>query len=145
MVVSMNLTTQNAKVITFYYETQITAIAANGNTVSISMAMLPNCENEEIANAFTSTFGIPIDRYLIYVYEYGSYQPLLSVLDLLSPVSLEVPEELLGTAQYSTINGYMKTIASANGRTYTPIESAGIYELDAVGFLGYNNAIPDRI
>lgn len=145
MVFSANFTQKTIKVISFYFETQITAVAKTGETVSIPMSLLPNCETGEIVKAFENTFGIPIDRYLIYTYTYGSYKPIIDVYDRIFPVTIDIPEEILGTAQYTTINGNMKAIAKASKRDYTPIDKAGLHDLDSVGVLAYFSSIPDRI
>ncbi|MBN1776767.1 MAG: hypothetical protein JW811_01470 [Clostridiales bacterium] len=145
MILSLNLKTLDARLINFYFQTQIFAVAKNGEEISVPMSLLPNCEVSEIVKAYENTFGIPIDRYLIYVYQYGSYSPIVDVFDMMFPITLDIPEEILGTAQYTTINGNMKSIANTLKRQYSPIEQAGPHELDAVGYLAYYCAIPDYV
>lgn len=145
LVFSADFTEKTIKVINFYYTTQVNAVAKNGEAVSIPMSLLPVCDDTEIVKAFENTFGIPIERYLIYVYKSNSYEPFLDVFDQVDPITVDIPEEVLGTAQHSTVNGNMKAIAGASKREYTPIQSAGLQELNGVGILSYYTAIPARI
>ncbi|MFH1879295.1 MAG: hypothetical protein ABIK64_00715 [Bacillota bacterium] len=145
MIVSLDLQNRSVKVINFYFQTQIFATAETGEALSVPMSLLPHCEIPEIVKAYENTYGIPIDRYLIYLYEYGSYEPIADVYDLLFPITLDIPEEFLGSAKYTTINGNMKALSKSMKREYTPIEEAGPHALGSVGFLAYYGAIPDRV
>lgn len=145
LVLSFNLTRQSVKVIYFYYETQIFGTAPSGETVSIPMSLLPNLDTGEVVKAFETTYGIPINRYLIYTYDYGKCTRTLEAFDLLAPLTIDVPGEILGTAQHTTINGNMKALAGANKRDYTAVETAGPQQLDAVGYLAYIFAIPESV
>jgi hypothetical protein len=145
MIISLNLTDHSVKVINFYFRTQIFAVTREAGELSIPMSLLPQCDLPEIVKAYENTYGIKIDRYLIYQYKYGSFEPIADVYDLLFPITLEIPEEFLGNAEYTTMNGNMKSLSKSMHREYTQIAQAGPQELGAVGFLAYYSSIPDRV
>jgi len=126
----------------FYYMTRIEAVTKKGETVSMPMSFLSYCDTTEIVKAYENTFGIRIDRYLIYKYD---YQQVLDLLDTLCPVTVDVPEEFMGDAEYSTINGNMKAFARQFGREAVPLEHAGEQTLDSLGLFSYFHTIPDRV
>ena len=65
----------------------------------IPMSFLWTCEPDAIVSAFETTYGIAIDRYLFLSYEYGSFEPMVSLLDILCPITLDIPQELMGDTQ----------------------------------------------
>jgi hypothetical protein len=145
MIVSLDLAKGTVRVVYFYFEAQIFAETQKYGALSIPMSLLSHCEIPEIVRAYENTFGITIDRHLIYRYEYGSYEPAAEMYDLFCPITLDIPEEILGTAKYTTLNGNMKALSKSMKRDYTPVEQAGPQALDTVGFLAYFSSIPDRV
>ncbi|MBN1776770.1 MAG: hypothetical protein JW811_01490 [Clostridiales bacterium] len=145
LIVSLDFEQKTVKVVNFYYQTQINAVTKKGESLSMPMNFLLYCDTEEIVKAYENTFGIPIDRYVIFSYTYGNFQPAIQGFDMLTPVIVDIPEELLGNEQYTTINGNMKPLAGVLNREYTLITQAGPNALDAVGIVSYIGAIPDWV
>lgn len=145
MLVSLDLAGGTVRVVFFYFQTQIFAQSERYGALSIPMSLLPQCEIPEIVGAYEQTFGVSIDRYLIYRYKYGSYAPAAAIYDLFCPITLDISEELMGSAKYTTVNGNMKALSKSMKREYAPVEQAGPQVLDTVGFLAYYAAIPDRV
>ena len=145
LIVSLDFTQKTIKVVNFYFQTQIDAVTKKGESLSMPMNFLLYCDTAEIVKAYENTFGIPIDRYVIFTYAYGNFEPAIQGFDMLTPVTVDIPEELLGTEQYTTINGNMKPLAGVLNREYTLITQAGPNALDAVGIVSYIGAIPDWV
>ncbi|MFH1879299.1 MAG: hypothetical protein ABIK64_00735 [Bacillota bacterium] len=145
MIVTLDFEKTSIRVISFYYQTQIDAVTKKGKALSMPMNFLSYCDLPEIVKAYENTFGIPIDRYLVYQYRYGSYEPVVGVFDMLGSVTLDVSGEVLGDEEYTTINGNMKALSKSMKREYTPVTQAGPQALDSLGLIAYYSAIPDRV
>lgn len=141
-ILSLDGSSQTARVIGFSISTRIAAVTREAGETSISMGYLSHCETGEIVKAYETTFGIPIDRYLFLAYQYGSFESLVGALDMLCPVTLDIPEILMGDTQFTTVNGNMPMFAEAMNREYTLVAGAQAQELDTVGFISYFAAAP---
>ena len=64
--------------------------------MSVPINFLSYCDTDEIVKAFENTFGITIDRYLIFKREYESYGTFIDVYNLFCPMTLDVPQEVMG-------------------------------------------------
>lgn len=142
LAVSLDFGRRTVKVINFCIDTRILAVTREIGEAEISMAYLSHCDTEEIVRAYENTFGLHIDRYLLLGYQYGSFAQLVGALDMLCPVTLDIPEILLGNTPFSTVNGNMPMFAGELNREYTLLTGAQAQELDTVGLIAYFAAAP---
>ena len=144
-IVVLDPDTCKIRVVNFDMAAQIYAKPRQAEESWMPMKFLYCCDTDAIVYAFESTFGITIDRYLFVAYEYGSFAPLLPMLDELisrNPVEVDIPDALMGDEPYTTVNGNMPWIAEAAGRDYTPVTGTQAQALDAVGLVSYFAAYP---
>ena len=141
-IISLNSEEQTIKVVNFCMQTQITAVTRQAGEMFVPLNFLRFCDVDEIVGAFETTFGIMIDRYLIYRREYDDYKTFFDLYSLFSPMTLDIPETIIGDEAYSPINEYLGLIAGSLGVDYAPIERAGTQELDAMKAISYVSAYP---
>ena len=141
-IVSLHTSEQTVKLISFCIQTQVTAVTRDAGAMSVPINFLSYCDTDEIVKAFENTFGITIDRYLIFKREYESYGTFIDVYNLFCPVTLDIPQEVMGDGEYSPINWQLQSIADVLGVDYAPVTQTGTQELDAMKVISYIAAYP---
>ena len=131
------------RIIHFCYQAQINAVTKKGEAMDMPITFLLYCEPDEIVKAFETACGIPIEKYIIF--DYSAYQSVIDAFEALGPVTLEVPSEMMGDEEYSSVNGNMRVFANAVNAVYAPLKQAGVQALDELAFLSYIATTPDRI
>lgn len=143
MILTFDFSENSVRVINFYYQTQVYAVTKKGESLSMPINFFAYCDTAEIVKAFENTYGIPIDRYVIY--QYGNYKTPGAAFELLCPLTLDIPEEWMGDEEYTTFNGTMKAVSKIMHMDYTKVTQPGPQEIGPVGLVSYYATIPDRI
>ena len=144
-ILTLDFSKQTIRITKFFSQAQIFAETRQLGELSMPMNFLLYCNTDKIVTAYENTFGISIEKYIIFRYQYYTYKPILEGLDILCPVKLDIPDEVLGDQQYTTTNGNMAALAQTTNREYNPITATGVQDLDAMGIVGYVGATPERI
>ena len=141
-ILTMDYNTGNIRFINFYLSTQINAVTKDGSEVSMPMTFLSHCETPEIVKAYENTYGITIDRYIIFKYD---TEKTIEILNKLGPIKLIIPEEFLGDEEHSSINGNMQYYGESLDMEPKPVDGAGEHELDSLGLFSFFHTIPERV
>ncbi len=141
-ILTMDYNTNSMRFANFFYQTQINAVTKEGEELSMPMGFLGHCDTPEIVKAYENTYGITIDRYLLFQYD---LETVIKILNELSPITLNIPEEFLGDEEYSTINGNMQAYSEDFDIEPDPVDEAGEQELDSLGLFSFFHTIPDRV
>jgi hypothetical protein len=143
MILTFDFLKNSIRVVNFYYQTQIFSVTRKGEALSMPINFFAYCDTAEIVKAFENTYGITVDRYVIY--KYGDYKMPGEAFELLCPLVLDIPEELMGDEEYTTFNGTMKAVSRIMHMDYTKVTQPGPQEIGPVGLVSYYATYPDRI
>lgn len=141
-ILTMDYNTNSIRFTNFYLSTQIDAVTKKGDKISMPMTFLNQCDTEEIVKAYENTYGIKIDRYIIFKYD---NKKTIEILSELGPIKLFIPEEFLGDKEYTTINGNMEHYGKSLDMEPKPVDESGEQELDSLGLFSFFHTIPERV